>query len=77
MFLLEFELGRMDADHHQPVLLILLDPSTHIWKLAPPIDARESPEVDEDDLPAQACERQRRRVEPARRPCQRWRICLG
>jgi hypothetical protein len=62
--LLEFELRRMDADHHQPLILVFLGPGVDIRKLAPPVDAGVGPEVDQDDLPAEGLRRQRRRIQP-------------
>src|SRR5262245_57450962 len=62
--LLEWKLGRMHADHHQALILVLLRPRAHVRKLAKPVDARVGPDVDEDDLSAKVGSGQRLRVEP-------------
>ena len=62
--LLELELRRVNADHHQAPTLVLLGPGAHVRQRAQPVDAGIGPEVDEDDLTAQARNGQRRRVEP-------------
>ena len=47
---LERELGRMDADHDQPVLAVALVPRLHIGDRAQAVDAAVGPEVDHHDL---------------------------
>jgi hypothetical protein len=42
----------MDADHHQPLILVFLGPGTDMRQLAPPVDASVGPEVEQDDLAA-------------------------
>jgi hypothetical protein len=64
---LEWELRRVDADHDQPLILVLLVPRADVAERAQPVDARVGAEVDEDDLPAQAHRRQPLGVEPAGR----------
>jgi len=61
----DVELGRVDAEYHQPVALVLLSPGTHVGKLAEPVDAGVGPEVDQDDSAAQTGRCERRRVQPA------------
>src|SRR5262245_28037824 len=56
--LLEFELGRMDSDDYQSMVLVFLGPSADIGQRAPPIDAGISPEIDQHDVPAQGRRRQ-------------------
>jgi hypothetical protein len=62
---LDVELGRMDADDHQAVVLVPLGPGAEVGKLAEPVDAGVGPEVDQDDVAIQVGRRQWRRVEPA------------
>src|ERR1700722_2094078 len=52
--LLEGKLGRMYADHHQSLVLVFLGPCVNVRPRASPVDAGVGPEIDEDDLPAQA-----------------------
>src|SRR5829696_3913617 len=73
---LERELGGVDADHHQPALLVLLSPCADMGEGAQPVDAGVRPEVDEHDLPAQALRGVRRRVEPAGRPVETGHVAL-
>ena len=68
---LEGELGRVHADHHQPLIPVFLGPGADIGKRAQPVDAGVGPEVDEDDFSAQTGRRQRRRVEPTGRAAER------
>src|SRR5262245_33484072 len=63
---LEPELGRMYADHDQPLVLIPLGPGAAVGECAEPVDAGVGPEVDQDDLASQACGGQWRRIEPRR-----------
>src|ERR1700736_890369 len=48
--LFELELWRVDADHHQSLVLIFLGPGADIRKLSPPVDAGVRPEIDQNDL---------------------------
>src|SRR5512133_52707 len=50
--LLKREFWRVDADHNQAVVFVFLRPSAHIRKLAPPVDAGISPELDENNFSA-------------------------
>ena len=47
------ELRGVDADHDQPLILVLLGPGADIGECAEPVDAGIGPEVDENDLPLQ------------------------
>jgi hypothetical protein len=49
---LERELGRVDADHDEPGVPVLLVPCPHVRQLAQPVDAGVRPEADEHDVPA-------------------------
>jgi len=62
--LLEPELGRVHADHYEPLILVLLGPCTNVRFCTLPVDAGVSPEVDDYDLAAQGVRRQRLRIEP-------------
>src|SRR3984893_4389827 len=62
--LLEPELGSVHADHHQSLILVLLGPCTNVRFCTLPVDAGVSPEVDDEDLPAQGFRRQWLRIEP-------------
>src|SRR5919204_3740867 len=64
---LERELGSVDADNDQALIPVLLVPCADVAERAQPVDARVRPEVDQDDLPAQALRSQRLGVEPAGR----------
>jgi hypothetical protein len=68
---LEVELGRVHADDHQSVILVLLGPRADIRKGAEPVDAGVGPEVDQDDASAQPGCRQWWRVEPLGRAGER------
>src|SRR3982751_6554220 len=52
--LLKSELRRMDADHHQSLILVFLGPSADVGSRSQPVDAGVGPEVDEDDFSAQS-----------------------
>src|SRR5262245_3043958 len=52
--LFEFELWRVDADHHQSLIPVFLRPGANISKRAPPVDAGVGPEVDQNNLSAQS-----------------------
>ena len=65
---LERELRRVDPDHDQPVVLVGLRPRAHERLLAQPVDARQRPEVYEDDLAAQPGGAEWLGVEPLGRP---------
>jgi hypothetical protein len=75
--LFERELGRVDADHHKPLVCVLLEPGADIAERAEPVDAGVGPEVDEDDLSAQVVGHGRLRVEPAGRSLEAWKVCLS
>jgi hypothetical protein len=58
---LERELGRVDADHHQPAADVFPGPGADIGKLAYPVDASIRPEADQDDFSGQFVAAMRRR----------------
>src|SRR5688572_5208117 len=62
--LLEWKLGRVHPDHDQAVVPVLCGPGMDVGYGAQPVDAGVGPELDEDDLSAQAVRRQWRGVEP-------------
>jgi hypothetical protein len=74
---LERELGRVDADHHEALICVLLGPRAHISERAQPVDAGVRPEIDEDDLPSQALGSQRGRIEPAGGSVEAGQVALG
>src|ERR1700734_1115923 len=51
---LEPELGRVHADHDQPVVSVFRGPGPDVGELAQPVDAGIGPEVSQHDFPAQA-----------------------
>src|SRR5829696_5515229 len=65
------ELRRMDADHYQPLIFVLVGPGADIRKLPQPVDAGVGPEIDQDDLPAQSLRRQGWRIQPLVRTLER------
>jgi hypothetical protein len=64
---LEVELGGVDADHDQPLVLVALGPGADIGQGAEPVDAGVGPEVDQHDAAAELGRCQRRRVDPSGR----------
>src|SRR5262249_18676539 len=72
--LLERELRGVDADHDQPVALVLLRPGADVAERSEPVDAGVRPEVDENDLSAKACGRELLGVEPARCPVEAGQV---
>ena len=73
---LERELGRVDADDHQPVLAVGRVPGLEVGQRSQTVDARIGPEVDQHDLAAQRCQRERRTVEPAAARVQLLRLAV-
>ena len=69
--LLERELGRVNADHHETLLLVALGPRANVGDRTQAVDARVGPEVDDDHSSTQALGGQWRRVDPLGRACQR------
>src|SRR3982750_3729985 len=59
---LECELGRMDADHDQPVAAIFLPPGFDVRDRAQAVDAAVGPEIDQHDLALELLEVERRAV---------------
>ena len=72
--LLERKLRGMDADHHQPMILIFVVPTLHIGQRAQAIDAGISPEIDEHHLAAQPLRRQGWRIQPGRGSAERRQV---
>jgi hypothetical protein len=68
---LEVELGRVHADDHQAVVLVLLGPGADVREGPEPVDAGVGPELDQDDLAAQLGCRRWRRIEPSGRPAKK------
>src|SRR4051812_24332741 len=60
--LLKSELRRMDADHHQSLVLVFLGPGADIRSRSQPLDAGVGPEIDEDDFSTQTWHREGRRL---------------
>ena len=50
--LLEREFRRVDADHDQPLILVLFRPGADIGQGADAVDAGIGPEIDQNDLAA-------------------------
>ena len=71
---LEGELRRVDSDHDQPVLSVRLRPRADVRLLAQPVDARQRPEVHEDDMALQLGGTERLGVEPPGRPAERGHL---
>ena len=69
--LLKGELGRVHADHHQTLVLVLLSPGTDVGDGTDAVDAGVGPEIDHHHLALQLLGRERRGVDPGRRPGQR------
>ncbi|MCY1459700.1 hypothetical protein D9M71_771930 [compost metagenome] len=57
--LFEAELGRMHADHHQPLVAVFVVPLAHMGQGADAVDAVVSPEIDQHNLAAQSGKGQR------------------
>ena len=66
--LLEGELGRVDADDDQALVLVLLGPGANVGQGAQAVDAGVGPEIDDHDLAAQLLRRQGRGVDPGGGP---------
>src|SRR3712207_1415565 len=49
---LEPELGGMNPDHDQVLILVFRGPLTHVWQRSQPVDARVRPELHRDDASA-------------------------
>src|SRR5215207_1936034 len=71
---LERELRRVDSDDDQPVVPVRLRPRTDVRLLAQPVDARQRPEVHEDDAAAQLGGAEWLGVEPPGRPADRGHV---
>src|SRR5438445_6933183 len=66
--LFERELRRVDADHDQSLIFVLLGPRADIGERAEPVDAGVRPEIDKNDLFTQVRCVERWRIEPTGRP---------
>jgi hypothetical protein len=62
--LFEGKLRRVHADHHEPLVLVLLGPGTDIGNGPQAVDAGIGPEIHQHHLALQALGGQRRRVQP-------------
>ena len=71
---LERELRRVDADDDQPVVPIGIGPRTDVRLGPQPVDARQRPEVDEDDAPVKLGQVERLGVEPRDRAAERGHV---
>ena len=71
---LERELRRVDPDHDQAVIPVGPRPGTYVRLRAQPVDARERPEVHENDVAAQLVWAQRLRPQPLGRPAERGHV---
>ena len=71
---LERELRRVDSDDDKPVVSVGLRPRADVRLLAQPVDARQRPEVHEDDVAAQLGGAERLGVEPLGRPAERGHV---
>ena len=71
---LERELRRVDSDDDQPVVPVGLRPGADVWLLAQPVDARQRPEVHQDDVAAQPGGAEWLGVEPRGRPVERGHV---
>ena len=70
--MLERELGRVDPEHHEPLVAIPPLPCADVRERPDPIDARIRAEVDQDDASAQGPpDHERRRVQPPGRATER------
>jgi hypothetical protein len=58
------ELRRMDTDDDESLITVFLIPSIEIWSRSLTVDAPESPEIYEDDLPPESRHSEWRRVYP-------------
>src|SRR5436305_3625581 len=72
--LLERELRRVGSDHDQPVVSVGPRPGANVRLLAQPVDARQRPEVHEDDVAAQLGGAERLGVEPLGRAAERGHV---
>ena len=71
---LERELRRVDSDDDQPVVSVGLRPRANVRLLAQPVDARQRPEVHEDDASTQLGGAEWLGVEPLGRPAERGHV---
>ena len=71
---LERELRRVHAEDDQPVRPVRARPRADVRLLAQPVDARQRPEVDEDDVAAERRRAQRLAADPRRRAVERRHV---
>src|SRR6478752_7847387 len=77
---LEWEFGRMHANHYQALVTVFLRPCANIGQRAEPVDTGIRPEINKDDLPTQVSRRQWFRVEPRGSAAERGqfsRVCCA
>ena len=74
--LLKAELRCVNADNHQPLILVLPCPRTNVGKRAPPVDAGVSPELDQDHFAAQLGRTEWLRIQPSVRALERGQLGL-
>jgi hypothetical protein len=71
---LERELGCVGSDHDQPVVAVGLRPRPDVRLSAQPVDARQRPEVHDDDATLQLGGAEWLGVEPLGRPAERGHV---
>src|SRR5215211_6137962 len=74
---LEAELGRMNPDHAQALIVVFVGPLTHVGQRSKPVDAGVRPELHHDDASAKPFGPQRLRVEPSGRALERRQAALA
>ncbi|MNF75011.1 hypothetical protein D3C84_570620 [compost metagenome] len=73
---LEGEFGRMDANHHQPLIAVFFSPGFYIGQAAQAVDAGVSPEIHQHYLALQRLGIEWWRVEPLHGAIQRWQLAF-
>src|SRR3712207_6001253 len=74
---LEPELGCVNPDHGQALILVFRGPLAHVRQRSQPVDARVRPELHRDDASAEPLGPQRLRVEPSGRALERRQAALA
>ncbi|MNF47025.1 hypothetical protein D3C84_282060 [compost metagenome] len=72
----EGEFGGVHADHHQPLVTVLLGPGLDVRQAAQAVDAGVGPEVHQHHLALQSLGAERRGVEPLYRTVERRQLAL-
>jgi len=72
--LFKFDLGRVDADHYQPLFFIFLCPCADVRKRTSPINTGIGPEIHEHNSSAWVRPRQALRIDPPGRAVERRQI---